>query len=123
MPQLRSEQAAWIFGIARNKVRQELDRSRKRAGRAVLLDEGSSDLAWSADLERSVLDSLASRAIYSRLSEAEQELFDLAYLRELTPQAAGTILGISVTAYTSRVNRLRKRIVTLSEREMSTESG
>ena len=104
--------AAWVIGIARNKVRQETARQRRRE-----------PAAWppaprdgvAEGVAEAVLDSLASRDVYRQLSDDERELFDLAHLRSLTPRDGAAVLGISVSAYTTRVSRLRGRIVSLAK--------
>lgn len=105
----------WVIGIARNKIRQEAARQRRRpfapwsTSHVPSADEGV--VQGVAD---TVLDSLASRDIYRRLTAGERELFDLAHLRTLSPRDGAAVLGISVSAYTTRVSRLRTRIVSLT---------
>lgn len=120
LPACSTEWPAWVVGVARNKIRQELSRQRRRPVASALdalhvLRREDLERASGQEVAESVVDSLASRDIYRRLSDDERELFDLAHLQCLSPQDGARVLGISVTAYTSRVSRLRMRIVSLSE--------
>ena len=122
LPLAREEWPAWVIGIARNKIRQELARQQRRRAVSSWEEHGRARLAHEAQCSPSgdavaetVVDSLAGREVYRRLSDDERELFDLAHLRCLTPRDGARVLGISVTAYTTRVSRLRMRIVSLSD--------
>lgn len=113
LPADTSAWPAWVIGVARNKILQELSRQRRRRN-APWQTRAAGPEASVSDTADAVLDSLAGRAAYRQLSDDERELFDLAHLRSLTPRDGAAVLGISVSAYTTRVNRLRRRIVTLT---------
>ncbi|WP_017932761.1 RNA polymerase sigma factor [Nocardioides sp. Iso805N] len=109
---------AWTVGVARNKIRQEVRRRWKHRRAEADLDDGTHHAhqrTTGADAE--VVDSLVGRRVYQRLSETQRELFDLAHLRGLTTDQAASVLGITATAYTTRVSRLRASIERLYKEE------
>jgi RNA polymerase sigma factor (sigma-70 family) len=112
----RSSWAPWVVGIAKNKVLQELQRrSRKHHDNRFSEDwVGPHMTSTQEDIAQGVIDSEDARWVYGELTPAEQLLFDVAFLRDLSPEDGATLLGISPTAYTSRVSRLRQRIRSLS---------
>jgi DNA-directed RNA polymerase specialized sigma24 family protein len=104
-----------------DKVLQELQqRSRKHHDNRFLDDwNGSHPTRAAEDVGSAVADSDAARRIYRELTPSEQLLFDIAFLRDLSVEDAATAMGISRTAFTSRVNRLRGRLLTLNDLEHS----
>ncbi|MFC5677146.1 RNA polymerase sigma factor [Aeromicrobium endophyticum] len=113
-PPDRAAWPAWVVGIAKNKVLQELQRrTRKHHDNRFAQD-------WTVepvtdDTSHSVLDSVESQQIYRELTPAEKHLFDVAFFRDLPPSQAAAVLGISTSAFTTRVSRLRQRLRDLSE--------
>jgi len=129
-PSDRTAWASWVVGIAKNKVLQEIQRrSRKHHDNRFIDDWPGPHHSFSEeDVARSVIDSDIARRVYGQLTPAEQLLFDVAFIRELQPADGAQVLGISVSAFTSRVNRLRQRLRSLDESESlgpnpSTRSG
>jgi RNA polymerase sigma factor (sigma-70 family) len=114
-----SEWSAWIFGIGKNHILQELQRVRRKHHDNRFIPEHSSELAASAapDIADIVAQSDAGRRIWSQLSGAEHQLLNIAFVRDLDNEQAAAFLGISVTAYTTRVSRLRQRIAMLDSAE------
>ncbi|MFI5430223.1 RNA polymerase sigma factor [Aeromicrobium sp. UC242_57] len=112
--------AAWVVGIAKNKVLQEIQRrSRKHHDNRFVEDwPGAHRQPSPEDVARAVIDSDNARRIYSRLTPAEQLLFDVAFLRELSADDCAHALGISTSAFTSRVSRLRQRLRYLEGEEV-----
>jgi RNA polymerase sigma-70 factor (ECF subfamily) len=119
VPANSSEWPAWIFGIGKNHILQELQRVRRKHHDNRFIPEHSAELTASAapDIADVVARSDAGRRVWSQLSAAEHELLNIAFVRDLDNDQAATILGISVTAYTTRVSRLRQRIELLSSAE------
>lgn len=118
LPDEHDGQIAWIVGISRNKIRQDIARRTSRtwaelhefdAREVVNVMSGPHDVA------DTVIATLHGREVYSQLTAQQQELLDIAHLQALTPRQAAQVLGISVTAYTTRVSRLRARIETLAQ--------
>ncbi|MDQ3156966.1 MAG: hypothetical protein M3Q98_09605, partial [Actinomycetota bacterium] len=54
-----------------------------------------------------------------QLSDDDRELLDLAFVTGISAQDAAKFMGISLTAYTSRVSRLNQRIASLITAETS----
>lgn len=112
----RAAWPSWVVGIAKNKVLQELQRrTRKHHDNRFVQD-------WTVepvtdDTSHVVLDSVESQRIYRELSPAEKHLFDIAFFRDLRPSEAAAVLGISTSAFTTRVSRLRQRLRDLTSTE------
>lgn len=119
VPPEPSEWPAWIFGIGKNQILQELQRVRRKHHDNRFLSEFSPDLDASRapDIADVVAQSDAGRRIWTQLTPAEHQLLNIAFVRDLDKEQAATLLGISVTAYTTRVSRLRQRIATLDSAE------
>jgi RNA polymerase sigma factor (sigma-70 family) len=122
VPADRTEWPAWIFGVAKNQVLQELQRVRRkhhdnRFVSDMSLEEAPRDL----DIADVVALTDSARRIWSQLTPAEQQLLNLAFLGDLDNASASSLLGISVTAYTTRVTRLRQRIAVLVAQEDASE--
>jgi RNA polymerase sigma-70 factor (ECF subfamily) len=123
-----SEWPAWIFGIAKNQILQELQRVRRKHHDNRFIAEYSRqlDASGSPDIADAVALTDVGRRIWSHLTPAERDLLNIAFLRALDNQQAAELLGITTTAYTTRVSRLRRRIADLqsSENELTTaETG
>jgi RNA polymerase sigma factor (sigma-70 family) len=119
VPTEPSEWPAWIFGIGKNHILQELQRVRRKHHDNRFISEYSSQLNDSAapDIAESVAQSDSGRRIWSQLTPAEHQLLNIAFVRDMDKVQASAILGISVTAYTTRVSRLRQRIASLDNAE------
>lgn len=103
---------AWTIGIARNKVLQDIQRrERKHHDHRLATDWMKASTEPSAeDFSGAVVDSVRARTIFAALTPAEQDLFGIAFLHDLSPADGAGVLGISTTAYTTRVSRLRQRL-------------
>ena len=127
VPDESSEWPAWIFGIGKNHILQELQRVRRKHHDNRFIPEYSSqvDDSGAPDVADVVAQSDSGRRIWSQLTPAEHQLLNIAFMRDLDKQQAAKILGISVTAYTTRVTRLRQRIATLdsAEGELASAEG
>lgn len=108
---------AWVIGVAKFKVLHELQRvSRKHHDNRYvndyphLIDQSASDPA------DTVADTAIGRLVWKNLTSDDQELINLAFIRGLSSPEAARLLGISTTAYTTRLSRARQRIVAMSAR-------
>jgi RNA polymerase sigma-70 factor (ECF subfamily) len=119
VPTEPSEWPAWIFGIGKNHILQELQRVRRKHHDNRFIPEYSSQTSLSAapDIADAVAQSDSGRRIWSQLTPAEHQLLNIAFVRDLDKLQAAAVLGISVTAYTTRISRLRQRIVSLDSAE------
>lgn len=119
----RSAWPAWTIGIARNKVLQEIQRRQRKHHDHRFVEDWTTPWNEPAveDSSRVVMDSDEARRIFEALTPAEQDLFGIAFIKDLTPQDGAMVLGISVTAYTTRVGRLRQRLRDLDRAATSAE--
>lgn len=111
-PSNRAAWPAWTVGIARNKVLQDIQKRSRKHHDHRFVDDWLQPWAEPAvhDASEAIVDSDQARRIFAALTPAEQDLFALAFIRDLTPADGAMVLDISVTAYTTRVGRLRKRL-------------
>ncbi|HMQ65165.1 MAG TPA: sigma factor [Arachnia sp.] len=110
-PSTADERAAWCFGIARNKVLQESQRTRrKHHDNRFLEDLGPSFLAASDDVADAVVEAVVGREVWDSLSPEDKDLLDVVASTELPGAEVAALLGISHVAYRRRVSRLRERI-------------
>ena len=119
VPTEPAEWPAWIFGIGKNHIRQEMQCVRRKHHDNRFIDEYSThlDASDAPDIADLVAQSDAGRRIWRQLTPAEHHLLNIAFVRDLDKQQAAALLGISITAYTTRVSRLRQRIATLDSAE------
>jgi RNA polymerase sigma-70 factor (ECF subfamily) len=110
-----SEWPAWIIGIARNKVMQEIDRGvRKHHDSRFIADQlMTTDVAVMSDVADIVADSASGRWVWNQLTPAERELLEMAFIDRLDRDQGARILGLSASAYSTRLTRLRQRITRL----------
>ncbi|MET0449590.1 MAG: sigma-70 family RNA polymerase sigma factor [Aeromicrobium sp.] len=121
-PADRSEWPAWIVGIARKKVLQEIDRVARKHhdGRFIADQTAVADTVVTADVADIVTTSDTGRWIWNQLTPGERELLDLAFIDRIDRDQAARILGISPTAYATRLTRLRQRITRLDAESAGT---
>lgn len=124
-----SARVAWLATIAQYKA-HEAHRRRRRAKRdraGGSFDKGNvAEPASGDDPSAQVIASIEARALYAQLNESDQELFELAHVYGLRTEMIAETLGISVTACSTRLSRLRHRLEELevSAAETSTaETG
>jgi RNA polymerase sigma factor (sigma-70 family) len=112
----------WVFAIGRFKVLQEADRRQRKHHDNRFADDYTPRPAADADVSDAVVESAMGRWIYQRLTALERELFDVAFLTELTREQASTMLDISVGTFNTRVSRLRSRIQALQHEAEGAEN-
>lgn len=121
------QRAAWCFGIARNKVRQEIQRVQRKHHDNRFIDgmihrpDPTVD-----DVADAVVESATGRSIWESLSSDDRELLLVVASASLSGSEMADLLGISHVAYRRRVSRLRERITTgrdLAEQLRSAEGG
>jgi len=116
-PSSRDSWPAWLVGIARNKVHQELQRRRRKHHDTRFVTDwvDADDEPASEDIATTVAQSLVARQVFEAFTPAEQDLFGIVcFFKDLTPAAGAAVLGITVTAYTTRLSRLRQRLESLT---------
>ncbi|WP_419914095.1 RNA polymerase sigma factor [Candidatus Poriferisodalis sp.] len=111
-----SSERLWLFGVARNMIRNAARSSRRREAahdRLRLVRPAEVDDPAAPDTgERSTLITTALAA----LSEADREVLMLVAWEELSHAEIGQVLGISANASAIRVHRARKRLAARLDR-------
>jgi RNA polymerase sigma factor (sigma-70 family) len=101
----RASARTWLCALARNVALDwfRAERRRRRREEAVAEPEGALDLpelGLSPELETAL----------SKLSAADREVIALRVVLDLDAEQAARLLGVSVTACTTRLNRALKRL-------------
>lgn len=105
------QRTAWCFGIARNKIRQEIGRvQRKHHDNRFLEDISHRPERVVDDVAESVVESAAGKFVWASLSAEDRQLLVVLASGELSGAEMADLLGISHVAYRRRVSRLRERI-------------
>lgn len=115
IPNLPEEQRAWVFGIARRQLAraQAAEDRHRRIGmrlRAALV--GGVPVSED-DVAINVLDMDEARRLWRMLRPREQEVLALTVWEQLAPQEVAAVLGLTITAVTSRLHRARTRLAAL----------
>lgn len=117
----------WVFTIGRYKVLQEAERVRRKHHDNRFAEDYPARPPVAPDVSESVVETAEGRWVYQQLSALEQELFDVAFMKDLTREEASAMLAVSSGTFTTRVSRLRSRIKALhgdaSAPEPSTRGG
>ncbi|KQV74241.1 hypothetical protein ASC61_04060 [Aeromicrobium sp. Root344] len=130
-PDDAAEWPAWTVGIAKNKIRKEVDRVRRKHhdNRFVSEMPGKSMRALVPDVADRVAEAALGRWIWNQLRAEDRQLANYAFVQGMSHVDAAGALGISITNYTTRVSRLRQRIALLmshgesSSSELETSGG
>ena len=108
------EERAWLFGVARNVIRNAYRAEARQRALHVRVAEESADRVESFD------DAIATRAelahAWNQLSETEQEVIALVAWDDLSNAEAAQVLGVTTSAYAVRLFRARRRLLHLLER-------
>lgn len=119
------EWAAWIVGISRKKILQEIDRvARKHHDTRFIADHSPAlDGAVVSDVADIVTASASGRWVWEQLTADERELLDLAFINRIDREAGAHLMGLTPTAYASRLTRLRQKIIRLDEQSTGTSTS
>lgn len=102
---------AWLFGVARNSLLNDLRGEQRRQALAVRIAEalplGSQHAGLDPDLVARRLDLAVA---WPRLTAVDQEAIALSAWDGLTSGEAATVLGISPVAYRLRLSRARRAL-------------
>lgn len=106
------ERRRWCWGIARNKILQALQHTRRKHhdGRFVV-DHVSADPQSLDDPAESVAKADAARRALDSLPPGEREAVTAAAATDLPGKELAAMLGMSHTAFASRLSRGREKIV------------
>lgn len=112
----------WVFTICKFKILQEDQRIRRKHHDNRFSEDYSVRPIGDLDVAEIVSESALGRAIYRQLSPTEAEVFDVAFMQNLTRKQGAAMLGITVITFNTRISRLRDRIESLL-RETSDEGS
>jgi RNA polymerase sigma factor (sigma-70 family) len=116
----------WVFTIGRYKILQELDRRSRKHHDHRFADDYPSRSASQSDVSETVAESDLGRWIYGQLTAQERDLFDVAFMKDVSRDEAAAMLAISVGTFNTRVSRLRSRIRALhvqAESDLLSQEG
>ena len=116
-----AKQSGYIFGIAKNRIAQEHQRAQRKHhdNRFVADFPHASQATPAPDVADQIIEADSARRVLHQLSDDDRELLDLAFVTGISTQDAAKFMGITLTAYTSRVSRLNQRIASLITAETS----
>jgi RNA polymerase sigma-70 factor (ECF subfamily) len=107
----KDQSLMWLFGVARNVVRNQQRSARRRirlavrsASTAVMPDDGPEVQMIRNDEHEEILNAVRT------LKEADRELLQLKVWEQLTNQQVGVVLGISHRAVDGRYTRALKKL-------------
>lgn len=105
------QRGAWCFGIARNKIRQERQRvRRKHHDNRFIEDLAKVPAPRADDVADIVVEASEGRAVWDSLSGEDRQLLLVVMSADLSGVEMAELFGISHAAYRRRVSRLRARI-------------
>lgn len=96
----------WLFGVARNLLREQARAERTRQSTAEELQSWQTE----ADPAEIVAERHAVLSALTRLSDDDRELLTLVAWHGLTPSEAAKVIGCSTPTYFVRLHRARKRL-------------
>ena len=106
--------AAWVFGVAKNKVLQaNQQRTRKHHDHRFVEDYRQPENAV-GDIADLVVETALGEWVYNQLNDSERALLDIAFIRDIDRGTAAAVLGLNIGAFNTRVSRLRSRIIELT---------
>jgi RNA polymerase sigma factor (sigma-70 family) len=100
----------WLFGVARNVIRQGVDRRRSRDA---LVERLARELRAATNVEPALEHDRANRALQAALAtlpERDREILTLTAWEGLTPQEVAAVLGIPANVVRVRLHRARARL-------------
>jgi RNA polymerase sigma factor (sigma-70 family) len=114
-----TERLGWVFTIGRYKILQEIDRRRRKHHDNRFVEDYALQSTSQADFSEAVVESDLGRWIYNQLTALERDLFDVAFMKDVSREQAAAMLAISVGTFNTRVSRLRSRIQALQRQAES----
>lgn len=100
----------WLFGIARNVIRQTADRRRSRDA---LVERLARELRDAIEFDAAPLNGPTERSLQAALAslpERDREILKLAAWEGLTPQEIAAVIGIPANLVRVRLHRARARV-------------
>lgn len=112
-----AEERAWLFGVARNVIRNTYRAEARQRALHVKLGEEVERIGEKTD---PFDDAIASRTdlvrAWNQLSETEQEVIALVAWDGLSNAESADVLGVTTSAFAVRLFRARRRLLHLLER-------
>jgi RNA polymerase sigma-70 factor (ECF subfamily) len=101
----------WLFGVARNVLREQARASRNRQSLADELQSWTTaEEGLTADPADVVAERLAVLTALAGLHDDDRELLTLVAWHGLSPAQAAAVIGCSTATYSVRLHRARKRL-------------
>ena len=105
------QQVCWCFGIARNKVLQENQRTRRKHHDNRFIEDVGMPLQVLEDVVAdTVVEVAVGKAVWESLTPEDQNLLIMLASTDLPGEDVAHLVGVSYAAYRRRVSRLRKRV-------------
>jgi RNA polymerase sigma-70 factor (ECF subfamily) len=125
LPKDQESRFAYVFGIAKNQVLQEHQRTRRKHHDNRFVGDYHRHPALNTvnDVADVVAANDAAVRVVQQLSPSDKELLRLAFTLRLNSQQVADILDISLATYAVRVSRLRRRIDAISEAQGDVDDG
>jgi RNA polymerase sigma-70 factor (ECF subfamily) len=120
-PRDPDERMGWVFVIGRFKILHEVQRRVRKPHDHRFIDDHHGQPHWQPDVADTVVESAAGRWVYGQLTAIERDLFDVAFMRDVTREQAAAMLAITVTTFNTRISRLRSRIRVLERQAELTD--
>lgn len=110
-PESADELRRWTWGIANNKVKQACQSRRRRHHDArFVADHVSAEVRGTDDPAARVLDADAARRLLASLPRGERDAVTAAASTDLSGSEVAAMLGLSHSAFASRLSRGREKI-------------
>jgi len=105
-----AEPLPWLYGVARNVLRNRHRRERHREAVVVQLSRSRAPASEDDPVAAAVAGAWTLRAALGELSEDDQELLELVAWDGLTPAQVAVAIGCSEGAARTRLHRARNRL-------------
>ncbi|PWJ53929.1 RNA polymerase sigma-70 factor, ECF subfamily [Quadrisphaera granulorum] len=117
IPEPPDEQRAWVFGVARRQLlrAQAAEERHRTIGARVRAALGVGAPVVEEDVALDVLETHAARRLWDQLPVRDQEVLALTAWEGLTPAQVAAVLGVSITAVTTRLHRARRHLADLQQ--------
>lgn len=111
-PRTPEELRRWTWGIANNKIKQSRqNRRRKHHDGRFVADHAAHDMRATDDPAARVLEADAARRMLASLPRGERDVVTAVASTDLSGSEVAAMLGLSQSAFASRLSRGREKIV------------
>jgi RNA polymerase sigma-70 factor (ECF subfamily) len=124
LPDVPSEPAPWLFGVARKVIAGQLRSDTRREALRLRLEVADGGQASPGDIGEQVSERAAVHAALARLGEKDREALRLIAWDGLTSKAAADVMGVTRLTFGARLHRARRRFAAALEAvETTSRSG